>query len=69
MLTDLTHYLVCVSPMHTLLKPLRAVKSAVYGLAWPALLLGLCLLALHDDRYSVDRSCAKYASPKACRVF
>lgn len=55
--------------MHTLLKPLRAVQSAVYGLAWPALLLALCLLALHDDRYSVDRSCVKYASPKACRVF
>ncbi len=44
-------------------------RQAVYDLAWLVLAALLCAVALHDDRYLVDRSCVKYASAKACRVF
>lgn len=43
--------------------------EALYTAGLAALLGFVALTALHDERLSVDRSCVKYASARACRIF
>jgi len=47
----------------------RPLRHAVYTGAALAVVGLLMLTALHDERYSLDQQCRKYASAKACRVF
>jgi hypothetical protein len=47
----------------------RPLRNAVYSGATLAVVGLLMLTALHDERYSLDQQCSKYASAKACRVF